>query len=462
MHELIQVLELVSRAGGGGSGGGSSGGGGGSGSIFVLIFFYPVYKISDFLRQRMELMPATVISTLIAIPYGLLPIYIAVQASDDTANNVLFGGAVISCVALGVTSGLAGIRMKLKNKIKVTRAKHMLALKNDLSWNSEALRQRVSDIFLQFQSEWSRFDVEAMRAYMHPAYFHHIELILEALQARGRRNEMRNIKIRSIDFVNLHDAPGTEGDVISALIVAKADDRLIESGSNKLLHRDTREFAEIWNFARKNSQWVLLGIDQTTEDPKSGSHHIKDFALKNSLYYSSDWGSLLLPKRGQLFRRGSFRWSDINNHVIGKYHSILFELYTYRTRTGVLARLFTFRSRQIIVAQTSLPRTYGKIVVQQRQKWWHQTKPYPHPKGLQKISMEGVAFDPMYQVFAENKEQVTSFELLDPRLMEYLLGLPYRINIEVVDNVLYLYAPAEARYYDLLVVLKWSFKNMRT
>lgn len=93
-------------------------------------------------------------------------------------------------------------------------------------------------------------------------------------------------------------------------------------------------------------------------------------------------------------------------------------------------------------------------------------------KDLNKLSTEWGDFNKKYDVFASNAEQATSFELLNPTFMEKLEAVPFEVNIEVVDNVVYLYADeAESkvttsaydaqRYEVMLGLLKDAFKEMR-
>jgi hypothetical protein len=46
--------------------------------------------------------------------------------------------------------------------------------------------------------------------------------------------------------------------------------------------------------------------------------------------------------------------------------------------------------------------------------------------------------------------------------MERIYALDFEINIEVIDNVLYLYSPSKnIAYNDMLEVLSWAFEEMK-
>lgn len=79
--------------------------------------------------------------------------------------------------------------------------------------------------------------------------------------------------------------------------------------------------------------------------------------------------------------------------------------------------------------------------------------------------MEWGDFNKRYEVWASDMERVTSFELLNPSFMVKLQELPFEVNIEVVDNVVYLYslkAKVNPQVYEtMLTILYQAFKEMR-
>jgi hypothetical protein len=176
------------------------------------------------------------------------------------------------------------------------------------------------------------------------------------------------------------------------------------------------------------------------------------------MYYSADWGWLLLPRRGKLFGAAKFGTSDINNHVIGLYNNnLLIELYTYVPTPKTNDSNYT----QYLIAQVALPKRYGSIIVEAKSSGlgslFHTT-----PRGYNKISMEWPDFNKRYTVYATDVEQVTAFELLHPVYMEKLFALPFKVSIEVADNVVYLYTKdKKADYPTMYAILKDAFKEMK-
>ena len=85
----------------------------------------------------------------------------------------------------------------------------------------------------------------------------------------------------------------------------------------------------------------------------------------------------------------------------------------------------------------------------------------------QKVETEWGQFNEKYEVWATVPELATSFELLHPAFMEKLEALPFELNIEVVDNVLYLYSADssiginDANYSVMLQIINEAFKQMK-
>lgn len=175
------------------------------------------------------------------------------------------------------------------------------------------------------------------------------------------------------------------------------------------------------------------------------------------MFYSLDWGWLLLPQRGQLFGNASFKNSDVNNHVIGEWNGHIVQLYTFIPAKS--------NAENYLVAQIALPKSYGGIIIKRNKgrQWFSHA-----PRGYQTVSMEWPDFNKRYTVYATDVDQVTSFELLNPKFMADLYDKELPFNIEVVDNVVYMYAPttkmlisgSQQRYAAALDVLQAAYKEL--
>ena len=261
------------------------------------------------------------------------------------------------------------------------------------------------------------------------------------------------------DVVILGTYLGKSGDYsngFSIFFQAKAQDKLIDTAQeNNIIFTDPNPFSEVWTFVKSGRSYVLDRIDETTADASKLDTGIASFASSNGFYYDPDFGWLMMPSRGAIFGPQGFGNADINNHVIGYYgkgqKAKIVEFYSYEPKAGA-------GLQPITVAQAILPKRYDDILV--TEKSWYNFK--PKMKGLNKVETESVEFNKKFAVWAANQDQATSFELLATNFMERIYALNFEVNIEVVDNVLYLYSPGtNINYADMLEVLSWAFDEMK-
>lgn len=457
IDQITAALELLARAGGGGSssggggggghGGSGGGGGGGAEGLIFALGYVPMHFVGAFIRKTQVNGLLWVASQIVAwiiclifcgflLQFGVLGFFVAI-------------GAVV-----GMGAGLYNWFSKLKrNKRVATQLKRSASL--DPAWNEESILKRTADLFLQYQADWSQRNWQAMSNYMTPAYAQHAALMTAVLRQAKRINTIENPTIDQIMIVDVRDSNNDANDTVTVGITAHMRDTLIDEETNAPLFTDTSQFTEYWRLNRSGDTWLLDGIEQATQADWKGDVSLKDFARRKGYFYSLDMGWLFIPRRGSLFGRARFGVSDINNHIVGIYNnSYLLQLYTYTpVKSG---------NGDFLIAQTNVPKNYGNIVVR-RKKWTNLTK----PKGLQKITMEWGDFNKKYEVFASSYEGATSFELLHPAFMEKLQALPLEVNIEVVDNVVYLYSPQKdaanslRKYEIMLDILQEAYKQMK-
>lgn len=478
MFNLILALQLFASAGGGGS---SSGGG--ADNAMVLAGWAPIHVIGAAFRRSYakhkdedKFRVGQVVTWIAAAVYAIFWLIIGVVMTFGADGGILFfffGLEPAVGAFLGAGAGLYNWFGKIKQN-KATKAALDAAAQRDAQWNEDYLKTGAQNIFMKFQTDWSNFDLNAARAYLTPRYAEHISLMLLALQQMHRRNITTVKTFNDTQIVAVQDTADNSGDMFVAGMDAAAEDMLLDTSTNPAtqLFVSNDNIAEFWRFARDGQSWRLDGIQPATAEQWTRNPALEDFAAKNGLYYSLDWGRLLLPQRGQLFGGGTFKTADINNHCIGwtatVYDKILTQIYTYSVNPAAYANTY-------LIAQATLPRSYGDIVVRRRTGLF-QFK----IKDLKEVATEWGDFNKMYQVFATSPEQATSFELLNPKYMEQLAAVPFEINIEVVDNVVYIYAPlagftkglkpADARYqttdlagkYQMVLwALQAAFKEMK-
>lgn len=452
---IADAIELMARGGGGGSGGGGGGGsaggsgGGGGLAIIAMVGYVPLHFIASKLRKlfwetHLWIVAQASVWIVALLVTVLLPVWIG------------WIGIIIGMGALiGAGTGLYGALEKLRRR-KQVKLSLAASAANDPAWNEVTIQNRVREVFAAYQADWTNRNWEHMRAYMTPTYHQHATLMIVALLHAKRINNVADPIIDELIITDMRDSEYDEQDKVTVGITAHARDQLIDEETGDVLYTDTNPFVEYWHFQRMGDTWMLDGIDQATADEQMGAPALRKLAADNGYFYSLDWGWLLIPKRGHLFGNAKFGTSDINNHVIGIYNnSYLLQLYTYTPNP-------TGQQDQYLIAQTNVPRSYGRIVVR-RKKWTN----FMTPRGLRKISMEWGDFNKKYDVYASSAEGPTSFELLHPVYMERLEALKFEVNIEVVDNVVYLYAPHgradefSGDYAVMLELLREAYKQMR-
>lgn len=389
------------------------------------------------------------------------------------------GGAGIIVLPIIIISAVVSW-WRRKQQIKKAQQALSAAEAGDPVWDSAVARAK--EVFPQFQQDWSDFNVAGMKKYVTPGYLEHLSLMLEALKQLNRQNRMSNVMLTSAIIFNVSDSTKNDSDNFDVEIKGSAHDELVDNTTGDVLFTDDNPFTEVWNFDRQGKEWMLDHIAQvdaesaiekgyTSRDDATvkadQETQMRDFAKRNNLFYNADFGWLLMPTQGQLFTLANFGRSDINYHVIGKFHGTLVQFYQYipiiqdKRQMGDYFKAWYNPAKRYdayIVAQAVLPKHYGDIVVTRRT----MTNGLYVPSGMTKIQMEGVDFNKDYWVFASDAEKVTSFELLDPAFMARLIDLPFTINIEVVDNILYLYSTDKTAEFDtMLGLLETAFQTIK-
>jgi hypothetical protein len=441
------VIEFFARGGGGGSGGGSSGGGGGG---ILAFLFMAGYVPTQWGGSKFRSSNKMALGSFIQWPLAVIALVVF--------SVVLKGyGFLIGIGALvGTGSGLYGWAAKaVKQASSKTSNQIETAAALDPAWDETSLLETTSKIFMKYQEDWMNYNVGSVKSYTSDYYYQYTSLMLQALKLAGRKNVMANVEILSQTISSMNDSDQNDMDWVSIEFSARAIDSLVEVSTDTVLYTDKSSFTEYWTFIRRDGVWKLDNIDQATADLSLASEPLKMLASNNNYFYSIDWGCLLLPKRGQLFANGKFGVSDINNHIIGNYDDALIQLYTYQPNPNADSS----GMRYYLIAQANVQKNYGDIVV--RRKKFLQG----NVGGLQKIETEWTTFNKKYEVFASSTEGATSFELLEPSFMEKLNALSFEVNIEVVDNIVYLYSLENKldpdHYPEMLSILHEAYGYMK-
>lgn len=371
--------------------------------------------------------------------------------------------------AAGTWLGIRTVKMQLDSKISTrnSRRRFQARLANaaaaDPAWNTEYLLNGVRNVFLAYQRDWSNLDIAATQVYLTERYYQHVNLMLTAFRESGRVNNTIVHSVNSIVITKLTNSPDDTQDQFTAHVTADITDQLMNSTNGKLMSSARFELAEDWQFMRDGNTWRLDGINPSTAAENTRAGSIQRFAETSGAYYSLDWGRMLLPERGQIFGRKVYQTADVNNHVIGRMQStgriyaddVIYQIYTYSERPYNTSKVV------YLVGQMFVPKSYGNILLARTDSKLRRTKLF----GLTKVELEWGDFNRTYQVYATSPEQVTAFELLHPAMMQTLVDAPFQINIEVIDNAIYFYAPLRSTkakdYRAMLSVLQAAYRELK-
>lgn len=437
---FFSIQTVQARAGGGGSGGGSGGSSGGSGGSLggaIALAGLVAYGVLYFSQKGLK-------GKIMGLLFSILVIALSwtVLFSSDLDK-------ILATIATVVGVGLAFYCL-VKDGPSVSTASQLKKWEAfQPEWNEKNLLIRSEEVFKRFQADWSQGILFDSSKYLSARYAPHVSLMMEALRVARRRNTMDDLSIISLEIIALSEPEKDPNFTVQ--IEARAMDKLFEG--DEVLYEDNLPFVETWHFVWEENVWKLDGIGQATEDRNVLHKELADFAGENNLYYSPDWGYLLLPKQGTLFGEAAFGKSDINNHCLGHYRDTLVQLYSYFPAGARGAK-------EYVIAQVTVPRSYGTILVRPR------TWPSTVPSGLMRVTLEWAEFNKKYEVLATDIERVTSLELLHPGYMERVMALPFAVTIQVVDRTIYLAADVgEAQtseaYRSMLCLVREAFKELK-
>lgn len=443
--DVVSFLNQFASAGGGGSS--SSDGGEFFGAITYFIMYYIAKLFKKFLPR-----PAAMVITIIIASILSILIFI-VMIMDPSGFAIYVGISLIGGLWVGWSAQMFGFWERARKRFK--KADDDLA---KAGWNEASLHQLASQLFMRYQYDWSMRDTSHFTEYMTPYYASHATLLVQALREMRRYNIMNEVSIIKMDTSAVFDNTDDSQDYFSVIIEAKARDVLMDE-TQKELSVNPKPFIEEWTFQRSGDTWLLANIRPSTEAPQLLETDMRDFAQQNNLYYSLDMGWLFIPARGELFNNGkwSFGFSDVNNHIIGRWGENLVQMYTYvRARNGQQESNKTY-----LVGQITVPKEYGGILVERKSGIF---KRMFAPKGYTKYEFEWPEFNDRYQVYATDQSRLATFELLNPGFMAYLYDNFNDISIEVIDNIIYFYAQKTGRrgdYERLLELLTKAHKELR-
>lgn len=413
------ILSLFGFAGGGGS----DSGGGGGGSDFGGSSSYSSSNGSG-TKNTLEGVIATFITVIVVVVWLLLE---------------------------------EKYRKHHKHKEFLREQQKLNALDHNKTEQEKWAHEEAERIFVNYQQDWSDYNLGNIKGYTTDKYFEHASLMLEAIDRMNRRNVVSNLKIsRTIICTQINGETKLPARV-TVIFKFSGTDGLVDTKTNKSIHSDhARGLLEYWKFIYDGKSLKLDGIVQSTESTPHLVESIAEFAKDNNLFYSPDWGRLALPTKGLLFDNTHriLDTADVNNHVVGKWNDCLVQIYTF-------SALPSEPNSYYIVGQINVPKKYEGVIIESKKAKLKIKK----PTSYNKYDLEWEDFNRRYNVFAAEKDALPAFELLNPSFMErlYARNLPY--NLEVKDNTIYIFArikeAEKEQYAELLNVISEAFNELK-
>ncbi|MBQ6460854.1 DUF3137 domain-containing protein [Candidatus Saccharibacteria bacterium] len=328
------------------------------------------------------------------------------------------------------------------------------ANKNNSTPPEKWIHLEAKRIFESYQADWTALDGAKIATYTTNHYHEHAELMLDLFRKLHRYNKVSKLKVH---YVILNQPVNDQTQLpakLTATFIFGGLDQVIDTSNNKMLYSANVPSAEeTWTFIYDGTTLKLDGISQPTESAPHLIRSLAAFADENHLFYSPDWGRYALPSRGLIFGGNSMKISDINNHIIGKWGNNLIQLYTYAETPGNPSSYY-------LVGQINVPKEYFGVIVESKK---YKTTKRPD-KSYEKFELEWPDFNNRYNVYAAKRDALPAFELLNPKFMEYLYDKKLNYNIEVVDNVIYIFAnvrnATEENYAELLDILNYAYKEL--
>lgn len=179
------------------------------------------------------------------------------------------GSIIMLLLLLPIILGVVAYRAIMKGFAK-RAAKSVLrkASSRDHAWNQDKLKQRAKHAFVQLQQHWSSNDVEGARPYLHPDYQDMFLADLQGFIARGERNDISQVNVRSVDIILAKDFQDDSQDTFVAQISGQMNDSIVGANGSVIRtqgsreNNPTRSINEYWTFQRSGEDWLVSNISQ--------------------------------------------------------------------------------------------------------------------------------------------------------------------------------------------------------
>lgn len=406
---------------------------------------------------------------------------VVVRAEDPKNLNTKIAGLGLQwlfiLLAAWLTVGLTFYFVRRREGMKAQGVVEKAEL-YDSAWEEDALLRKVADSFFKFQEAWGHFDVYVLKSLVTENYYRLILMELSVLRRRQRQNFVLIPQIRGIKIPFARDEADNERDMVVAEIDARMDNIVMDTENSNLLFTDYDYSRQFWVFRRENDVWKINAIRNDQEKPELVEKAIISFSQRHDFFYDPDFGQLVIPNAGTIFRKTNFKKSKISNHVIGKCRGRIVQFYTYNSRAPRSLKLISGSDEKkdmleriaelygapheikfplavnygsgYIVAQAILPIACHDILI--KNKDFFDFSPWR----MKRFKSQHRVFNEKFSLFADPSDNVNDCPLLTPGFFEKINKIKFAINIEIVGSFLYIYTKSRPsityeNMFDILV-----------
>lgn len=140
--------------------------------------------------------------------------------------------------------------------------------RTDPSFDANALRDLVQDIFFQVQAGWMNRSLEGILELVTPEMARSFAEEFDEMKRAGRTNRLENIAVRRVEPAEVWQEAGK--DYITVLFTANLLDYTTDDASGEVVEGDRLnpvKFEEYWTFCRDigSPHWQLSAIEQAHE-----------------------------------------------------------------------------------------------------------------------------------------------------------------------------------------------------
>jgi predicted lipid-binding transport protein (Tim44 family) len=158
-------------------------------------------------------------------------------------------------------------RNRVSPKAGKTEKLLIFLAQQDPTVKPEGLRKLTDSTFRKLQECWQARSYEPMKPLLMPDLFNQHTAQLSGMIANHETNRIEDLKVETIDLVNVRYTEKQEQREFTALITASARDYYVDDKTGKFLRGDkaSAHFQEFWTFHRMGDQWLLREIEQAGE-----------------------------------------------------------------------------------------------------------------------------------------------------------------------------------------------------